>query len=171
MNVCNLRGFLIASENKMGVIKKIKGSVTRTDRGYCFFFNESFDLFQNCLVTNTNTNSCSEHNIYLRNDELNWNIFLGTNFYTIFPNTCVPLSYPFFSYRAKHSYLYIECDPDQNLDNTPNFILTYDGGVLHKSLKTSYDSRDSFDYHSIIPFNNFANSHMYKKPVIANIIY
>ena len=47
MNSCNMRGFMIASGSKVCKTNNCKSALTRGDGGFVFFFNESFDTFQN----------------------------------------------------------------------------------------------------------------------------
>jgi hypothetical protein len=108
--------------------------VSRCTDGFCFFFNESFDIFQNGRI---NVGNGKEYPVFLRNDEKGINVSLGTTLYDIFPNTRFPESYPFFSFMMKGSYLFIDTGKEY-----PVISISYEGGVVAQEFKTKNEMRE-----------------------------
>lgn len=165
MNSCNLRGFMLLSGNKATLMKDCRTSLTRCTDGFIFSFNENFDTFQNGVFDVGNK---KEYEVYLKNDSRNINILLGTTQYKIFPNTVVPLSYPYFSFLMPGSYLFVKTGSDY-----PVVYLTYDAGILDESLKTPKET--IYAYHSeynldrdLYRYNHIDNVH---RPIIKDIRY
>lgn len=107
MNSCNVRGFLQIGGGDIAVVKKLKGHFTPVSGGYAFQFSDLFDAFQNGIITLRNSSALD---LYLKNEKCNELVCLGTTDYTLFPNTAFPLSYPFFSFRNKNSFLFINSE-------------------------------------------------------------
>ena len=141
MNGCNLRGFLLVSNGIMSTIKKSIYNFKKEENGYIFYFPHHFDTFQNITI------SCNEKvDIFLKNNDEEY--YLGTNEYTIFPNSSIPPSFPFFAYRKLNSYLYI---PNQN---QMNITISFESSILSKEYKEELQIIDYFPYHSIFHLEN-----------------
>lgn len=139
MNGCNLRGFLIASDHEISTIEKSSSQFKCENGGSVFYFPSHFDTFQNIKITMPTT--CS---VYLRCDDKEY--FLGTNEYILFPNSSLPLSYPFLAYRQKNSYLFIP--------KTEDIFITYESSILSKEYKEELDKQTLYPYHSTYHLQN-----------------
>lgn len=168
MNSCNMRGFMVASGSKVCKTNNCKSTLTRGDGGFVFFFNEAFDTFQNGYF---DVGNGKDYEVYLKNDHKNISVYLGTTSYRIFPNTAIPLSFPFFTFMMKESYLFIKTG-----DDYPVITLAFEGGGLHKDLKANQPENEyHYNYHSIYEFQssemyNYENQTIHK-PIITTIIY
>jgi hypothetical protein len=130
-----------------------------------FVFSENFDTFQNGVFDVGNK---KEYGVYLRNDVKDIDLYLGTTQYKIFPNTSVPLSFPYFSFLMPGSYLFVKTGSDYPVIN-----LTYDGGILDEHIKqnheTTYPYYSSYDLsQDLYPYNHIDNVH---RPVVTTISY
>jgi hypothetical protein len=155
MNGCNLRGFLIVSGGNMSTIAKSTDQFKKNRDGYTFYFPNTFDTFQNMQIF------CSkEIPIYLKKGPNN-EYYLGTNAYTIFPNTIIPLSYPFFAYRTVDNYLFVPITAGEDLIIT----ITYESSILNKETMEEINKISSFNYYSYIYLKN-NELYTYKKDKI-----
>ena len=139
MNGCNARGFLEVGGGNICILKNIQGGFTKMEGGYGFFFNESFDALQNAVIRGKNG-----LNVYLKNDLTNTFIYIGTTDYIIFPNTSLPLSFPFYSFRKPQSYLFIPYEGDD-----VKFSIYYEALMIKREMKEEISSKSSYPYNSV----------------------
>jgi len=156
---------MLLSGGKATLMKDCKTGLTRCTDGFIFAFNENFDTFQNGVFDIGNK---KEYEVYLKNDSKNINILLGTTRYKIFPNTAVPLSFPYFSFLMPGSYLFVKTGNDY-----PVVCLRYDAGILDESLKTTH--KTTYVYHSVhdldrdlYRYNHINDVH---RPIVKDITY
>ena len=140
MNSCNARGFLQIGGGSTCVLKNVHGTFTSMEGGYAFFFNDCFDVFQNGRIS---LNNCIA-DVYLKNDTTKDCVLLSSTDYIIFPNTSLPLSYPFFSFLKKGSYLFIQSEKKDL-----SISIFYDALILKSALKDEIKGRCSYPYISI----------------------
>jgi hypothetical protein len=164
MSSCNARGFLCISHADMTVVKNIKETFVRTENGYAFYFSDKFDAFQNGVIECDSTTNLFP--IYLKNINDDGILSLGDVRYPLFPNTAMPLSFPFFYKQKKGSFLFIEC-PESKHD----FSILYDGILL----KSSFQLQNNYPYYSSIHANKqelfYFDKTSNSTPVQATICY
>ena len=166
MNSCNLRGFMIASSSKVCFSKNFNSVLTRGDGGFLYFFNDTFDTFQNGWF---DVGNGKEYEVYLKNDRKNISVYLGTTSYEIFPNTSLPVSFPFLSFMMKESYLFVKTG-----DDYPVINITFDGGMVHKDTQNEF-AFTSYPYVSVYHVRA-SELYQYNKdkmhsPIITSITY
>ena len=138
MNACNIRGYMLVSHSDV-VITSHEDVFKFVDGNYIFTMNRDFDTIQNIKIY------CGkEHDVYLNGIKC-----IGTTSYTLFPNTSLPYSEPFFNFLKPNSFLLIKGQ------NTQEVIkISYDGGILSKNLKEKYTLPTARIYESLYRMGN-----------------
>jgi len=170
-NACNIRGMLLLSENSSINVVDVSSSFKKTDDDeFIFVIPSNGDAFQNVKIY---TSSNTEVDVYLKNyNDKNDITHLGTNKYTIFPNTSVPYSEPFYNFIKPYCYLFIKSDVKLKYVN-----ITYQQSFYSLKYKKSLENKVFGEYNTHYEFKNcdglysYDNRNNIHNPVIKKITY